>query len=241
MNLFIFLVCFLAVAASSPICTFNNAVGILKNGSVEDEARLIQVIHKGRVRMFKSDSGLNSLLHFASMYRRLSVMKAIVRSGNVFIDQFNDKGFSALHLAVMIGNMESFRFLIAEGANPNLPCENDQKSPLQLAFKNKRTEIAKALMKHPKIDLSYTTPGKMRNFWHYAARYNRDHDLLSTLPQGDLALQYDYKGFAPIHRAALACNYTVISVLKDRTLLTSAALILSLCVTVKPLPEKRFL
>jgi hypothetical protein len=225
MNLFILFAWLLAVSASVPIRTFNDALKVVKSGNSEDEAKLIAAIKSGNEGILTSLTGTNSLLHYAALFGRVSVLSAIIEyqksKGNLSIDAFNEKGFTALLLAAMIGAVDSFRLLIAEGADPNLPCLDKNKSPIQLAFKHRKHGIIKALLKNPKIDLHYTTSSKKRNIWHYAARYCLNRELLEALPQNDLTLQLDYKGLAPIHRAALTCNYPAIAVLKNREILTA--------------------
>lgn len=169
-------------------------------------------------------SNSSTLLHTASLYGKAKVLTAILdhQQDRRIIDEFNEKGFTALYLAVMARDMKTVRLLLKAGADPNLPCLKKGKSPLQLAFKFKRDDNVKLLLAHPKINVSYITPTKGRNVWHYATRYCSNRRLLEILPQDDqLIAQIDYKGWAPIHRAALACNHVAILVLKNKEILTA--------------------
>ena len=56
-------------------------------------------------------------------------------------------GYTPLHNAAFGGHKETVELLISEGADMNVKCSN-QNTPLDVAIKYKRTEVADLLRKH---------------------------------------------------------------------------------------------
>ena len=120
-----------------------------------------------------------------------------------------------------MGHTQVVALLLQAGASPNLP---DRKastksgfkglSPLQWSLKYRRTDIVKLLLATGAIDFTYRTTRKGRNFWHYAARYVKDRDLLTILPPIGL-LDSDYFGITPLQHAQAHKNTTFISLFQS--------------------------
>jgi ankyrin repeat protein len=98
-------------------------------------------------------TGNNALHHAVEVGNHEMVTKIVTHAGKnllLDIDAFGSGGWSALGLAVRVGNVSVVDTLLAAGANGNLPMGNG-KSPLEIARVNKRACIIEAIRKREQI------------------------------------------------------------------------------------------
>ena len=98
-------------------------------------------------------TGNNALHHAVQVGNPEMVTKIVTHAGKnllLDIDAFGSGGWSALGLAVRVGNVSVVDTLLAAGANGNLPMGNG-KSPLEIARVNKRACIIEAIRKREQI------------------------------------------------------------------------------------------
>lgn len=110
---------------------------------------------------------------------KLDLLSDAINRNEELIHEFSEDGFSLLYLASFFENEEIIRFLILNGANPNIPSNNSYRIyPLHTAVANSSTMIAKMLIEGGAecnvSQYSGITP------LHLAAK-NGDIELLITL------------------------------------------------------------
>lgn len=172
---------------------------------------------------YETSSKRNSSSPTFAMFRSRSSSQSRSPSQNPspLLDSFDGSGFTPLIGAIAMGHTQVVALLLQAGASPNLP---DRKastksgfkglSPLQWSLKYRRTDIVKLLRATGAIDFTYRTTRKGRNFWHYAARYVKDRDVLTILPPIGL-LDSDYFGITPLQHAQAHKNTTFISLFQS--------------------------
>lgn len=97
----------------------------------------------------------SNLLHFATMFSKVSLAKDLIHSGDLdLIDQKTKDGFSALFIAAQRGNFEILSALIEHGADPNIQT-NQGCTALHIAAQNGHLEIVEYLIEHgASVDLA---------------------------------------------------------------------------------------
>ena len=87
------------------------------------------------------------LLHLACKNGQVTLIKNLLKA-KVDINAFNFEGLSALHWAVIKGNVEVTRLLIREGANIEIKDSKWGSTPLLFACQNGKTKIVKLLFEN---------------------------------------------------------------------------------------------
>ena len=104
-------------------------------------------IFAGDIRKEERDMKGNSLLHVASGERSLGMITLLVQSG-WNINELNDNGEVALHVAATRGDASVIRFLLDNGARTEVFSNEDRLTPLYLAISNHAsTQIVSLFMK----------------------------------------------------------------------------------------------
>ena len=75
-----------------------------------------------------------SALHLAAQGDQPAALYYLIHEQNIYVDQTDSKGSSALHWATHSASDTSVNFLLSWGANPNLP-EHRHLTPLHLAIR----------------------------------------------------------------------------------------------------------
>ena len=94
------------------------------------------------------DNGAGAPIHFAVTYKQLDMVHHILRHVPECINQRYSKGFTPLHRAAYLaqfdGYLEIFEYLLSEGADPTIKCEDydpylnpGRRTPLELVKKDK--------------------------------------------------------------------------------------------------------
>ena len=99
------------------------------------------------------------------MYGNTAVVEALLKAGAdvdkitcvISQDKDKDSGFTALHLAVKGGHLETAEMLLRSGANVNALTSKWNYSPICLAAKNGYYKVVKLLLKCNKVDLNIAT------------------------------------------------------------------------------------
>lgn len=71
----------------------------------------------------------SSALRISAVHRDIPFIKQLIGHG-VPLNQPNDKGYTALHMAVLCGHDEVVRLLLEAGANPNTQEKRNKRTPL---------------------------------------------------------------------------------------------------------------
>ncbi len=115
----------------------------------------------------------------ASALGRIDIVKKIVAADPELIHGFSDDGFTPLGLASYFGNEDVVRFLLLNGAEPNVPSSNGfHVYPIHSAVASDFTMIAKMLLEAGAdvnvVQMSGATP-------LHSAAHNGNIDLLIVL------------------------------------------------------------
>ena len=99
----------------------------------------------------------SSALRISAVHNDLHFIRKLIRHG-VPLNQANDKGYTALHMAVLCGRDEAVELLLEAGANPNTKEKRGKRTPLHDAVKLGYHRIA-AILLNNKAD-QYTPDSK---------------------------------------------------------------------------------
>jgi ankyrin repeat protein len=116
------------------------------------------------------------------------------------IDRLDDKGFSKLHNAAMVGKVDPVKKLLADGAKVDVRQERFQGTPLQYAASHGHVEIVQVLIKSgAKID-ARDTQGRTPLMW--AADQGRPEVIRELLKAKADIRAVDNHGSTALHFAA---------------------------------------
>ena len=90
-------------------------------------------------------------LHRAVLWEYIPIVKLLIQKG-ADVNLADEDGFTPLHIAAKWDHFESAKILIDHGANPNVTTLRFEPSfisrtPMELAFLNNRTKVARVLRK----------------------------------------------------------------------------------------------
>ncbi|XP_067831008.1 NF-kappa-B inhibitor beta-like [Heptranchias perlo] len=138
---------------------------------------------------------LDSILHLAVIHEEESFIDQILHcaKGTDYLDLQNDLKQTALHLAVIVGQPEFVKKLVAAGANLVLQ-EKDGNTALHLACKEKATDCVQALL------FPHSSELKESNLFHPSQLREQLHC-------------YNYQGFTPLHVAVLLNDVHIVEYL----------------------------
>jgi len=95
------------------------------------------------------DSNGNTALHLAVLHGNLDCVKAILNINNIKslpLDDFNDEGYSPLHLCALNGRVEEMKYLIMKGAEVNLKDAKSGRTPLFHAVEANNCDLVQLLL-----------------------------------------------------------------------------------------------
>ena len=93
-----------------------------------------------------STADIETIMFNAIMREDIETVLRCLTDENIQIDQFNTNGFTALHLACDVGNLEIVNLLIDAGADLFIKSKTNNKSALQIANEIGHFEIAEFLI-----------------------------------------------------------------------------------------------
>lgn len=82
----------------------------------------------------KNNQGINCM-HFAAQGNFPKVLNYLIKQKGFLIDELDSNGCSSLHWACVSGSYQSVRYLLAEGADPNLQQSEELLTPLHMTIK----------------------------------------------------------------------------------------------------------
>ena len=98
------------------------------------------------------DDNGNTPLHLASIKGNKDVVKLLLGSDDVNVNQQNKKGSMPLHFAAKFGNKGVVELLLKKGAKVDIQ-NNERNSPLHLASMNGNIEVLKLLLGNKLVEL----------------------------------------------------------------------------------------
>ncbi|XP_029442283.1 transient receptor potential cation channel subfamily A member 1-like, partial [Rhinatrema bivittatum] len=128
-------------------------LGIFELISLGDDTRLRSFIMKNPNSLNSVDNEKATPLHFAAASGNLELLMMITdESSDEVLNVMDYKGNTPLHWAVEKNQMESVRFLLSRGANPNI-LNYYLLAPLHLAVQLQHNAIVEVLVSHSGIDI----------------------------------------------------------------------------------------
>lgn len=94
----------------------------------------------------RSTADIETIMFNAIMREDADTVLRCLTDENIRIDQFNSNGFTALHLACDVGNLEIVNLLIDAGADLFIKSKTNKRSALQIASEIGHFEIAEFLI-----------------------------------------------------------------------------------------------
>ncbi|KAK9064731.1 hypothetical protein SSX86_016113 [Deinandra increscens subsp. villosa] len=151
-----------------------------------------------------SNTTVFSPLIFAAHSGDIQALKALIYSGDINLDEQDEKGFSAVMVAAMKGDIEAFRLLVYAGCDVKLSNKSGE-TAISLSKKTKNADMFEKVM----IEFTLEKGNEnARGFYplHYASRHgdanavklltSRGYDV--SIPDGD--------GYTPLMLAARENN-----------------------------------
>ncbi|XP_519806.3 transient receptor potential cation channel subfamily A member 1 [Pan troglodytes] len=142
-------------------------------------------------------------LHYAAAEGQIELMEKITRDSSLeVLHEMDDYGNTPLHCAVEKNQIESVKFLLSRGANPNLRNFN-MMAPLHIAVQGMNNEVMKVLLEHRTIDVNLE--GENGNTAVIiACTTNNSEALQILLNKGAKPCKSNKWGCFPIHQAAFS-------------------------------------
>ena len=124
---------------------------------------MLKILEKGRIDLNEGVFSLipnadRDVLHVGVIYGRLEIVKYLLNRYDINVDKTDMRGWSGLHLAIMVGDIRMVKLLLECGANMNKRTIDGYigfmgtgvRSPIYLAKYFKRWEILDLLRRRRK-------------------------------------------------------------------------------------------
>uniref|UniRef100_H0VJD1 Transient receptor potential cation channel subfamily A member 1 n=1 Tax=Cavia porcellus TaxID=10141 RepID=H0VJD1_CAVPO len=167
-----------------------------------NECRLQHII-KNRWKLNKYEEENVSALHHAAGEGQLELMKMIISGSSCEVLNLMDNyGNTPMHWAAENNQVESVKFLLIHGANPNLR-NNNMMAPLHIAVQGMHNEMAKVLIEHSSTNINLE--GENGNTAVMITCTKDNSEILEILLKKGAKLCKSNKwGDFPVHQAAFS-------------------------------------
>lgn len=141
----------------------------------------------------------------------LESVKAFLKQGNDINGYYTNEKYTLLHYSINHNKLDIIRYLLEEGANPNL--YYGDKTALMFAIKLGREEATRLLIEN---GVNVNTPNyRKKTALYYVAKYCPNVDIAKLLVEKGATLDNkDYKGRTPLEYAVKNDNKEVANFLK---------------------------
>ncbi|XP_036293033.2 transient receptor potential cation channel subfamily A member 1 [Pipistrellus kuhlii] len=169
----------------------------------EGNANELQSCLKKRKKLPKYDGVNASPLHYAAEEGDIGLMETIISDSSCdVLNVMDSDGNTPLHRATEKNQVESVRFLLSKGANPNLQ-NHSMMAPLHLAVQGMHNEVAQVLMEHSGTNVNLEGENGNTAVIIACAKDNSEA-LQMLLKNGAKPCKSNKLGCFPIHQAAFS-------------------------------------
>uniref|UniRef100_A0A8C2UT80 Transient receptor potential cation channel subfamily A member 1 n=1 Tax=Chinchilla lanigera TaxID=34839 RepID=A0A8C2UT80_CHILA len=167
-----------------------------------NECRLQQFI-KNRWKLNKYEEENVSALHHAAGEGELELMKMIISGSSCeVLNVMDNYGNTPMHWAAENNQVESIKFLLSRGANPNLR-NSSMMAPLHIAVQGMHNEMAKVLTEHSSTNVNLEGENGNTAVMITCAKDNSEA-LEILLKKGAKLCKSNKWGDFPVHQAAFS-------------------------------------
>ena len=132
-------------------------------------AKLRKAIDRGEDVNSKEGSGGRTGLMLAVQYKHNSIVKLLLEQPKLDLNATNGCGWTALHRAVIHGNVEALKLLLADSRlNSANHKSNDGWTAVMIAITSKSVNALRELIAHPSVDLDIVREGRSPSLEEYA-------------------------------------------------------------------------
>ncbi|XP_070248118.1 transient receptor potential cation channel subfamily A member 1 [Myotis yumanensis] len=169
----------------------------------EGNANELQSCLKKPKKPHKYDDVNASPLHYAAEEGDIGLMEMIINDSSCeVLNVMDDDGNTPLHWAAEKNQVESVRFLLSKGANPNLQ-NNSMMAPLHLAVQGMHNEVVKVLIEHSGTNINLEGENGNTAVIIACSRDNSEA-LQILLRHGAKPCKSNKWGCFPVHQAAFS-------------------------------------
>ncbi|XP_004602631.2 transient receptor potential cation channel subfamily A member 1 [Sorex araneus] len=169
----------------------------------EGSACALQNFLKKRRKCCKYEDENAPPLHYAAEEGQIQLMEMIINDSSCeTVNMMDNYGNTPLHWAAGKNQVESVKFLLSKGANPNLR-NNNMMAPLHLAVQGLHNEVVKVLTEHSGTNVNLEGENGNTSVLIACARDNSEA-LQILLKHGAKPCKSNKWGCFPIHQAAFS-------------------------------------
>ena len=147
------------------IDNFSSLFKAVSNGDLRNLQYIL--LNEFSIQAFKNLS--STLLHRAANNRRSKVLQYLIQQHGAYVDGKNAQQLTALHVAARLGDVDSLRVLLENGANIN-DVDYDNRTPLYFASYDGHLECVKELLQNTNININIHRKGGWTHL-HEVARF----------------------------------------------------------------------
>jgi len=157
------------------------------------DAEQLALIMETDPYFWTQDNGAGAPIHFAVTYKQLDMVHHLLRNVPECVNLRDSKGFTPLHRAAYLaqfdGYLEIFEYLLSEGADPEIKCEDydpylnpGRKTPLELVAKDPEVydKLEELVEKYAHVEKRAEPHPCLSDWW---ALYDYGLDVVRTWPK----------------------------------------------------------
>ncbi|USN50942.1 MAG: ankyrin repeat domain-containing protein [Myxococcales bacterium] len=177
----------------------------------KEKDAVIALLEGGANPNIKENSNSFTPLHLAASAGQIEVIEALIKS-RAEVDEQDDQGNTALHLAIVRKEKDAVIALLEGGANPNIKENSNSFTPLHLAANTGQIEVIEALIKS---EAEVDEQDDQGNTALHLAIVRKEKDAVIALLEGGANpnIKENSNSFTPLHLAANTGQIEVIEAL----------------------------
>jgi len=175
---------------------------------------IVQLLLQNNANVHTITFESRNALYYAVTGGSVEIVKALLEHG-AEINYRNETYGTPLFQAVKTGNLPMVQFLLdREEVNVNLGTSLENKTPLMISVENEQFEITRALLRHPKIEITNTYIYQGIPALHYWASHNTPIEIIEDLIKNGAEINKNIETVGtPLHVSAGKGNLDVVHAL----------------------------